>query len=217
VILCVLVLFTLLLCTGCLDQSRRLSSPIDRLTKPGFFHAAFKWKNIPTRHPVTNLTQLPAGPNVDIPKVQFDFGPESAQDKEERQHRLAEVKKAFLHSWEGYKKNAWLQDEVAPITGGSKTGFGGWGATLVDSLDTLVIMGLDEEFKTAVKALKHVHFRTADLTTLNVFETTIRYLGGLLSAYDISGHKYPVLLDRAIDLGEMLYVAFDTPNRRYKI
>jgi mannosyl-oligosaccharide alpha-1,2-mannosidase len=50
-------------------------------------------------------------------------------------------------------------------------------------------------------------------TKVNVFETTIRYLGGLMSAYDLSGQKYSVLLDKATELGEMLYGAFDTPNR----
>jgi len=46
-----------------------------------------------------------------------------------------------------------------------------------------------------------------------VFETTIRYLGGFLTAYDLSGGIYPGILQKAYDLGEMLYVAFDTPNR----
>jgi mannosyl-oligosaccharide alpha-1,2-mannosidase len=35
--------------------------------------------------------------------------------------------------------------------------------------------------------------------------------GGFLSAYDLSGDKR--LLDKAVEVGEMLYVAFDTPNR----
>jgi mannosyl-oligosaccharide alpha-1,2-mannosidase len=46
-----------------------------------------------------------------------------------------------------------------------------------------------------------------------LFETTIRYLGGLLGAYDVSGGKYKVLLEKAEELGEVLMGAFDTPNR----
>lgn len=42
------------------------------------------------------------------------------------------------------------------------------------------------------------------------FETTIRYLGGLLSAYALSGE--PVLLSRADDLGRMLLPAFNTTS-----
>ena len=44
-----------------------------------------------------------------------------------------------------------------------------------------------------------------------VFETTIRYLGGMLSAYDLSGNV--ILLKKAWELGNMLYTAFDTPSR----
>lgn len=43
------------------------------------------------------------------------------------------------------------------------------------------------------------------------FETVIRYLGGLLSAYALS--KEPLLLQRADDLGRLLAPAFDTPSR----
>lgn len=136
-----------------------------------------------------------------------------AEDKAERQRRLSAVKEAFLHSWEGYKKHAWLQDEVTPISGHAKNTLGGWGATLVDSLDTLWIMGLEKEFVTAVHSIKYIDFTITELDSLNVFETTIRYLGGLLSAYDISGQVYDELLEKAVELGEMLYFAFDTPNR----
>lgn len=123
------------------------------------------------------------------------------------------MKKAFLHSWNGYKKHAWLQDEVTPVTGGFTNGFGQRGATLVDTLDTLAIMGLDDEFETAVKAVKRIDFTTSASARLNVFETTIRYLGGLLGAYDVSEAKHSALLDKATELGDMLYAAFDTSNR----
>jgi mannosyl-oligosaccharide alpha-1,2-mannosidase len=42
------------------------------------------------------------------------------------------------------------------------------------------------------------------------FETVIRYLGGALSAYAVSGE--PVLLARADDLGRMLLPAFNTSS-----
>lgn len=190
-------------------------SDIERLTRPRFLRPAFSWKNVPIRHPITELTQLPTGPVADIPRVQhaFEHEQESEEDRAERKLRLAAVEKAFVYSWEGYKQNAWMQDEVAPLSGEPKNGFGGWGATLVDSLDTLWIMGLEKEFELAVHELRRVHFTTMILVKVNVFETTIRYLGGLLSAYDLSGQKYDVLLDKATELGEMLYGAFDTPNR----
>ena len=46
--------------------------------------------------------------------------------------------------------------------------------------------------------------------TLSVFETTIRYLGGLLGAYDLSGDQ--LLLDRAVDLAKILERAFNTKS-----
>lgn len=74
-------------------------------------------------------------------------------------------------------------------------------------------MGFHDEFETAVAAIAELDFTQSSLEEINVFETTIRYLGGFLGAYDISKHKYPVLLDKAIEVGQMLYAAFDTPNR----
>jgi len=74
-------------------------------------------------------------------------------------------------------------------------------------------MGLHDDFQEAVDAIKDIDFSTCALDLLNVFETTIRYLGGFLSAYDLSRGKYPILLQKAREMGDMLYKAFDTPNR----
>lgn len=74
-------------------------------------------------------------------------------------------------------------------------------------------MGFQGEFEKAVAAIADLDFTQSSLEEINLFETTIRYLGGFLGAYDISNHKYPVLLDKAIEVGQMLYAGFDTPNR----
>ena len=157
--------------------------------------------------------QLPTGAPTTIPKIQYTFGTESQADKSERERRLSAVKESFVHSWNGYRKHAWKADELSPVRGGHITTFGGWGATLVDSLDTLWMMGLKEEYEEAVKAVEEIDFSTNTLELLNVFETTIRYLGGLLGAYDLSGGKHPILLKKAKEVGDLLYGAFDTPNR----
>lgn len=172
-----------------------------------------RWKDIPAKYPLTSTIPLPSGTPAAIPRIQHEFGVETQHNKAERLHRQKAVKEAFLHSWNGYKKYAWLQDEVTPVTGGFTNGFGQRGATLVDTLDTLVIMGLDEEFEAALKAVRSIDFTTSASPLLNVFETTIRYLGGLLSAYDVSESKHHILLDKATELGDMLYAAFDTSNR----
>jgi hypothetical protein len=83
------------------------------------------------------------------------------------------------------------------------------GLTLVDSLDTLHIMGLHDEFKRArdwvASSLNFDNGRGVSL-----FETVIRILGGLLSAFDFS--KDRVFLDKAKDLGDRLLPAFNTPT-----
>ena len=104
-----------------------------------------------------------------------------------------------------------MKDELTPLSAGSRNTFGGWAATLIDSLDSLWIMGLKEEFHDAVEAAVTVDWANTTGTSCNLFETTIRYLGGLLSAHDLS--KEPVLLEKAMELGDMLSVGFDTPNR----
>lgn len=106
-----------------------------------------------------------------------------------------------------------MKDELRPIAGGYKSPFCGWAATMVDSLDTLWIMGLKEEFELSLVELQGISFTDTVGCQVNLFETTIRHLGGMLSAYDISGSKYPILIEKAVELAEILYTAFDTPNR----
>lgn len=72
-------------------------------------------------------------------------------------------------------------------------------------------MGLKEEFEEAVQASMAIDLGSCTTDTVNVFETTIRHLGGFLSAYDLSGDAR--LLTKAKEFGEMLLKAFDTPNR----
>ncbi|KEF55452.1 uncharacterized protein A1O9_08202 [Exophiala aquamarina CBS 119918] len=168
--------------------------------------------NYDLHNPIIDFTPLPEASRKGLPRIQHEFGPETPAAKQIRLARLEEIKSATLHSWNGYRRFAWLKDELAPISGSSKTSFGGWAVTLIDSLDTLWLMGLKAEFEEAVSALLGIDFEKPAQLPINVFETTIRYLGGLLGAYDVSNGEYPVLLQKATELGNMLYVAFDTPS-----
>ena len=175
-------------------------------------NGVFRWRDRPQRYPVNLMKGLPAGRALDIPKIQYDFSSrEVSEAKTLRLARLQSVKNAFVHTWEGYKNHAWMKDEVSPLSGGFRDSFGGWAATLVDSLDTLWIVGLRDDFDQAVVEIKNIDFTISTEEEINIFETTIRYLGGFLSAYDLSGQH--VLLEKAIELGDMIYAAFDTPNR----
>ena len=173
------------------------------------------WKKRPEKYPVKKYLMPPKGSAHVIPRIQHNFEHmvESEQIKQRRERRREAVKDAFIHAWNGYKEHAWSRDEVAPISGKWTTSFGGWGATLVDTMDTLWIMGLKEDFEKCVEVVRNIDFTTNEDEIINVFETTIRYLGGLLAAYDLSDRKYAILKTKAVELGNILYTAFDTPNR----
>ena len=165
------------------------------------------------QNPVEDYKYFSKGLPYQLSQVQHDFGAETDEAKATRLQRLGAVKSSFEHSWAGYKAHAWMEDELTPLDGGSVQAFGGWAATLVDTLDTLWIMDLKEEFDEAVDAAKDIDFNSTSESMLNIFETTIRYLGGFLGAYDLTGGTYPILLQKATEVGDLLYCAFDTPNR----
>lgn len=173
------------------------------------------WSQQPEHFPVPtdDIIQLPTGRPKAIPQIQHKFTTESASDKAAREDKREIIKKAFSFSWDGYRSKAWRQDELSPVSGKHRNPFCGWGATLVDTLDTLWMMELKDDFEEAVDAVKEIDFTTSARNDIPLFETVIRYLGGLVAAYDISGGTYKALLDKAVELADILMGAFDTPNR----
>lgn len=119
------------------------------------------------------------------------------------------MRDAFIVSWDGYEKYAWGFDEYNPI---SKKGRhmvdGGMGWIIVDALDTLMIMNLTSRVQDARNWIQN-SLRYNQDHDVNTFETTIRMLGGLLSAHYLST-SYPDLApikdDDAGSLGEDLYI-----------
>jgi len=122
--------------------------------------------------------------------------------------RQRAVVAAFKHAWQGYRTYAWGKDHLKPISKTHQTWFN-LGLTLIDSLDTMIVMNLKEEFKEAQGWVRdNLNF---DINKdVNLFETTIRVLGGLLSTFHLSGEK--LYLDKAVDLADRLLTAFDTPS-----
>ena len=144
-------------------------------------------------------------PNVDHPALVQNEGGGLQQDHLVTEDVLSKksgnntsrqeaVVDAFRHAWKGYKDYAWGRDELSPISKSSHQWFN-LGLTLIDSLDTMWIMGLHTEFSEArdwvAKELKVAQDRK-----VNFFETTIRVLGGLLSAYHLS--KDSIFLEKAV-------------------
>jgi mannosyl-oligosaccharide alpha-1,2-mannosidase len=177
--------------------------------QPVFVPSSFDWSAVQQHHGVKDIKPLPTGKPAALPRIQAEAGAFVHSAVNEK--RRSAVRRAFKRSFDAYKKFAWMRDELTPVSGSAKDPFGGWAATLVDSLDTLWIMGFKNEFAEAAAAVGALDWSVTDSTAANMFETTIRHLGGLLSAYDLSGER--VLLRKAIELGEMLYLGFDTPNR----
>nr|XP_021329067.1 endoplasmic reticulum mannosyl-oligosaccharide 1,2-alpha-mannosidase isoform X1 [Danio rerio] len=123
--------------------------------------------------------------------------------------RVEAVQEAFRHAWKGYKAFAWGHDELKPL---SKT-HGEWfglGLTLIDALDTMWILGLKDEFAEARKWVE-TELSFSKNVDVNLFESTIRILGGLLSTYHLSGDT--LFLDKAKDIGFRLMPAFKTPSK----
>ena len=140
----------------------------------------------------------------------FSSSAAQAQRPVNRRQLTAEVKAEFLHAWNGYKKYAWGHDDLKPL---SKTHHDWYAQPLlmtpVDALDTLIIMGFkDEATRTKQYILDNLSF-DKDIYVQN-FEITIRLLGGLLSAYQLTGDKR--LLTLAEDLGNRLLPVFNSPT-----
>jgi len=130
--------------------------------------------------------------------------------KIDKKQMAAQVKSEFLHAWNGYKKYAWGHDDLKPL---SKSYKDWYGQTLlmtpVDSLDTLILLGFKQEADATRKYITENLSFDKDIDVQN-FEITIRLLGGLLSAYQMTSDKK--LLSLAEDLGIRLLPVFDSPT-----
>nr|CAD7449359.1 unnamed protein product [Timema bartmani] len=126
--------------------------------------------------------------------------------------RRSQVQKMMKHAWGSYVRYAWGKNELRPISkrGHSASIFGSMslGATIVDGLDTLYIMGMEEEYKQGrdwIEENLHVDNLATDLS---VFETNIRFVGGLLACFALTGDI--MFRDKAAQIAEKLLPAFQT-------
>lgn len=131
-------------------------------------------------------------------------------DAAEAKRLAAAVREATRHAWQGYWQHARGHDELRPLSGSARDWYQhSLLMTPVDALDTLLLMGLDKEADQARQLIVSQLDFDQDLWVKN-FEITIRELGGLLSAYQMTGDKR--LLDLADDLGQRLLPVFDSPT-----
>ena len=119
-----------------------------------------------------------------------------------------EVKKEFLHAWNGYKKYTWGHDELRPLSKSYRDWYKvSLYMTPVDAFDTMVLMGLKKQADEA-KELIFNNLSFDQNISVKTFEITIRMLGGLLSSYQLDGDK--IFLSLAEDLGKRLLPAFNS-------
>ncbi|XP_018525913.1 ER degradation-enhancing alpha-mannosidase-like protein 3 [Lates calcarifer] len=139
----------------------------------------------------------------------------------------------FDHAYGSYMKYAYPADELMPLScrgrvrgqepnrGDIDDSLGKFSLTLIDTLDTLVVLNKLDEFEDAVrKAVKDV--RLDNDVVVSVFETNIRVLGGLLGAHVMADLLHQrgdrmqwyrdELLHMAKELGHRLLPAFNTTS-----
>ncbi|KAI8578896.1 hypothetical protein K450DRAFT_175778 [Umbelopsis ramanniana AG] len=125
--------------------------------------------------------------------------------------RQEQVRQAFKHAWKGYATDCFGMDEYQPLSHkGHDWSPGGIGLMIIDSLDTIMLMNLEEEYTQARDWIEN-RLSFDKNQDVNLFETTIRVLGGLLSAYHLSDNDQ-LYLDKATDLGNRLLGAFDSDS-----
>ena len=127
-------------------------------------------------------SSMPVGPALKIPHT-------------ERQRAIVD---AIKHAWSSYKKYAWGQDDLLPLSKSHSSNDYGMAMTMIDSLDTLWLAGLQEEFNEARNWIaENLRFDTNRHKVI-VFEVNIRVVGGLLSAYHLSQDK--MFLEKAVSV-----------------
>lgn len=123
------------------------------------------------------------------------------------------IKEMMLHSWNNYVLYAWGDNELRPVTRqphrANIYGSARLGATIIDSLSTLYTMGLESEFNRG-RDWVATDLKMDYNAFVSVFETNIRILGGLLSAYAMSG--YTVFKTKSVEVANKMLPAFDTPT-----
>jgi mannosyl-oligosaccharide alpha-1,2-mannosidase len=120
-----------------------------------------------------------------------------------------DVRAQMQWAWQAYVARCFGQDQIKPASGGAEPFFfpkgPPLGLSIVEALDTLYVMGLDKEVDQGVRWIAdNLHFDIDG--EVQLFETGIRMVGGLLSGW--CGTHDKKLLALAKDLADRLSPAF---------
>nr|WP_304051266.1 glycoside hydrolase family 47 protein [Jatrophihabitans endophyticus] len=115
-----------------------------------------------------------------------------------------------MHAWNGYKRFAFGYDQVMPISEKPNNFFfedRSVGLSIVEALDTLYVMGLDDELRIGLDWI-HANLNfDIDENDFGIFEGIIRLVGGLLAGY--LAVRDVRLLQLAQDLADRIMPVFE--------
>lgn len=117
----------------------------------------------------------------------------------ENNEKAQAIKEAFLHGWNAYKTRCWGEDEYVPHSDSCSSTLHA-ALTIVDSLSTLYLMNLTEEYQRARDYIQN-DFKPSGSWSL--FEFLIRFVGGFVSMYELSLDK--LYLDKAVECADAVY------------
>ncbi|THV01974.1 seven-hairpin glycosidase [Dendrothele bispora CBS 962.96] len=119
------------------------------------------------------------------------------------------VKNIFTTSYNAYKDHAFGHDDYTPISKSFTDSRNGWGASIIDAMSTMWVMDLTDDLNEAIDFASKIDFSKSNTQdNVSVFESTIRYIGGLLSTYELTGKKNQALVDKAKQLADKLSQAW---------
>lgn len=131
----------------------------------------------------------------------------------------------FRFAWEGYRTYAFPNDDLRPQNNSFTNSRNGWGVTAFDALSTAILMEQTDIVNFILDYIPTVDFSktvTPPGGVVSLFETNIRYFGGMIGAYDllkgpfdyldVDSTKVDALLTQATALADVLKFAFNTSS-----
>lgn len=215
-LLCLIVIFAAaLLYVASLDEQYLASENLQRLKDNDFVQKVrnprgWNWADQRPSYRLRDQKKATKIQVKQIPAIQARFESISDARKSEQNDRRKQVKEVFERGWNATKKQAWQADEVAPISGSGRNYTGGWASTLIDSMDTLWLMGMDKDFVDVIDLVEGMDFSKPTVDDIDVYGHTTRHLAALLSTFDLV--RKPFLFLKAVQVGEILLKAFNTPE-----
>lgn len=189
---------------------------------PSYTYTSTPGTSLPSVYTNSTTTSAPSPTsNATLPAckpIQYNFSAGQGGNAT----RAAAVADAYRYAWDAYNEYAFGYDQLLPLNRSFTNNWYGWGVTIVDGIDTAVIMGLTDVVEKELAFIQTIDFTTTTYGPVETFDTNIRYLGGLLSTYDLlkSGlfpntydqAQVDALLSQAISLADKLAFVFDTPS-----